>query len=138
MRNEWPEIFFDHPTEGQYEACLWIDGDWEIVPTPTLPEGLSEKQRRMIWLGELANQEVKAATCKPDGGLDIEFKSGLRLVLSGDPFDSSVEEPWILSEPGHQDGAKVVALRLTGFATWPGKWNEHSPPIMTSTKAADF
>ena len=113
VRNEWPEVCFEHP-HNQYEARLWIDSEWKLAPSPELPAGLSERQRQMIWLGELSGQEVKAAECTPDGGLDIEFVSSLHLIISGMPSDPAIIEPWILSEVGHSDGIKVVGSRGAG------------------------
>lgn len=107
LRNEWPEVCFERPDD-QYEACLWIDSDWWLEPSLKLPAELSQRQLRMIWLGELAGQEVRAATYTPDGGLKIGFVSGLQMIISGKPSDPAIIEPWILSEPGHSDGLKVI------------------------------
>jgi hypothetical protein len=113
LRNEWPEVGFERPND-QLEARLWIDSDWRLEPSPPIPEGLSERQRQLVLLGELLGQEVKTATCISDGGLDIEFASSLHLIISGTPSDKKIIEPWILSERGYTGGLKVIGTRGDG------------------------
>jgi hypothetical protein len=121
LRNEWPEIFFEN-AELDIESGLWLNSEWRIEPELPVLQLLTERQREMVLLGELAGDEVHDIQCLPDGGLIVDLASKRRLVIVGVPNDPSIAEPWILSELGRATtagAAKIVALAHEGFAVWP-------------------